>query len=720
MAQHFIKIFDDTVLKQSVNQGFESQRTNSRLGQFTMGELAFTRDTARLFVGNFTNKTHDKDSSYVIGGSLVGNKYLGLIDSKPLTHFSGVDENNQYIDTCVHLPLNYETKTLSREFTTPDGETYHYEEAGLFTADSKFRTDKNNGWSKESVYNPEYDAYNGDFLFDTFNNALILFDKGIKPIPVDETNNEWIVNEDTQVQKFYKPDGSFYTEEGDKSNYSTVRTRIHNPQKIDVSKTTEVLGNPDYPIYGNGYVVMRIVEPDGITIGYVEKQFNQDTGIAVKNNYSHNYLEVKTVRPDTLLKSLDQSQFFINGQGLISTSGGSGNTSIDILPTTLNFANGFVLDFTNATNKEGYLYSYSDNNEIKTGVFSAPVLTFLKDKKELTTVSLVPGENITISLDPVSDDDDDGTTDDSNQKYIVRRPFYLGNEDSYVYSGADIYDFQTKQNIAFEEVPEITDKNFTLTEEASCGYFVLYDSSGNSTYTTKTNPDISDEDTDNTYYEATFVHPYVNTGLNFLKNPEHIAWGTGNAQGKFFINPYVFCPSGLKEGDMGTVGTVDPVWPTPSGDEKWNSTFVQDNYIVPINSLGVHIPDHAQSIICELHIPSFYLSRDVCCVTTSAVWNKCIKGTDGSILSPSGNFVYNGEISTSSVPTMNSEFNKYNHIKILKRVHDQGEGGEDYANSYQVYNVEIPLYRDENQMKYFNVGIIYSRAWVLRAIGYRA
>lgn len=32
MAQHFIKIFDDTVLKQSVNQGFESQRTNSRLG----------------------------------------------------------------------------------------------------------------------------------------------------------------------------------------------------------------------------------------------------------------------------------------------------------------------------------------------------------------------------------------------------------------------------------------------------------------------------------------------------------------------------------------------------------------------------------------------------------------------------------------------------------------------------------------------------------------
>ena len=296
----------------------------------------------------------------------------------------------------------------------------------------------------------------------------------------------------------------------------------------------------------------------------------------------------------------------------------------------------------------------------------------------------------------------------------------MGNEDNYVYSGADIYDFQTKQNIAFEEVPEITDKNFTLTEEASCAYFVLYDSSGNSTYTTKTNPDVSDEDTDNTYYEATFVHPYVNTGLNFLKNPEHIAWGTGNAQGKFFINPYVFSPSGLNEG-MGTVGTVDPVWPTPSGDEKWNSTFVQDNYIVPINSLGVHIPDHAQSIICELHIPQFPLATETIYVTTSTDWDKCIKGSDDSIFGHE-KLGYDSSISLSSVPIMKSTSNNFKHIKILKFLIDMGEGSEE-PGFYGVYHtsiVEIPLYRDENKMKYFNIGIISSSNWVLRAIGYRA
>jgi hypothetical protein len=52
-----------------------------------MGELAFTRDTARVFAGNFTNLEFKEDSEAVTGGSLVGNKYLGIIDSKPLTHF---------------------------------------------------------------------------------------------------------------------------------------------------------------------------------------------------------------------------------------------------------------------------------------------------------------------------------------------------------------------------------------------------------------------------------------------------------------------------------------------------------------------------------------------------------------------------------------------------------------------------------------------------------
>ena len=182
-----------------------------------MGELAFTRDTARLFVGNSTNLDLPNDSSELIGGSLVGNKYLGLIDSKPLTHFRAIDVDGEPVKTCVHLPLNYESVTYSsKTFTDENGINFKYEEAGLLTSDSKYRTDKNNGWDKKASYNPEYDAYNGDFLFDVFNNALILFDNRIKPIDPISPQNQWIVEGGT-VQKFIKPDGSYYNEEGDKN-----------------------------------------------------------------------------------------------------------------------------------------------------------------------------------------------------------------------------------------------------------------------------------------------------------------------------------------------------------------------------------------------------------------------------------------------------------------------------------------------------------------------
>jgi hypothetical protein len=46
------------------------------------------------------------------------------------------------------------------------------------------RKDKNGGWGKNVEYIEKYDAYSGDYMFDIFNNALILFDKNIT---TDET-----------------------------------------------------------------------------------------------------------------------------------------------------------------------------------------------------------------------------------------------------------------------------------------------------------------------------------------------------------------------------------------------------------------------------------------------------------------------------------------------------------------------------------------------------
>ena len=125
MATNSIKIFDDTVIKLSVNQGLEPQRSTEILGNFTSGELAFTRDTGRLFVGdNSDGEREHAGIQETIGGTLVGNKYLGLVDSKPLVIF----ENNGE-------PLSYEKETQY----TGTQESANFKEPGLFTEKSKFR-----------------------------------------------------------------------------------------------------------------------------------------------------------------------------------------------------------------------------------------------------------------------------------------------------------------------------------------------------------------------------------------------------------------------------------------------------------------------------------------------------------------------------------------------------------------------------------------------------
>ena len=180
MAQESVTIFNDTVIKLSINQGLEEQRTQETLGSFTMGELAFTRDTGRVFVGdNSDNIGEHADLPSTIGGILVGNKYLGIIDSKPLTIFS---DNG--------TPLSYEENTHfsgSQELPSMD-------EKALLKSESKFR-DKSqedaaeqwSNWPREAQYNKEYNAYNGDYMFDPYQSAFIFFDSRISGDENSET-----------------------------------------------------------------------------------------------------------------------------------------------------------------------------------------------------------------------------------------------------------------------------------------------------------------------------------------------------------------------------------------------------------------------------------------------------------------------------------------------------------------------------------------------------
>ena len=69
------------------------------------------------------------------------------------------------------------------------------------------------------IYNEKYDAYNGDYLYDAYNNALIIFDNNIKVTPVDAPLN-WKMN--NGIQQFINEEGTVYTEQD--GDYSKIAT----------------------------------------------------------------------------------------------------------------------------------------------------------------------------------------------------------------------------------------------------------------------------------------------------------------------------------------------------------------------------------------------------------------------------------------------------------------------------------------------------------------
>lgn len=708
MAQQFIKIFDDTVLKQSVNQGFEVQRTNSRLGKFTMGELAFTRDTARLFVGNYTNLNEDKDSQQVIGGSLVGNKYLGFIDSKPLTHWRNQASSNN------HLPLSYTTDDTATSAAYSD-----LTEKAILLKGSKYRTDKNGGWPKNAAYNHVYDAYDGDYVYDAYNNALILFDHNIKLSDIITDDYNWKCTKNKQ--QFEKNDGDYWEETN--GNYSTNRTLINNP-KNPTGNTQLLLGNPEYPIYGDGYVVMRILEPDGLTLGYVEKNFDQATGEAVNNNYSHNYIEIKNIPTNVLIDSFDSGQFQVSGtkislkssalsSGSFSEISSANDDNSLVLPKLIKFRQSIAgtldINFSkaNATSSEfdKIICVTESDNQYTTKFLQPPSLSITINGQKSDAVKLLPGNINEITI---------GNSGESTSSsfYKIFSPFRTSSaiqptNGNYWYSGSDTYN--SSGLVSSECIIDVdTTKQSTFDDWYS--YFVLYDSSGDINYSISTVEKQDDNGNTVTIVEAEtqFEHPYLNQGHNLIKTPEPIAWGTsGNFKGQFFLYPFIVSPKAYNSGDGGCIGKVgvegdglslDPYKPN-------NDDFIDIDIKSEASVIGVIIPDHAKTLICELTTGVTTNTQSKYCLSTASEYDAyetipTYSDADSSISLST--------ISNSSIPVFNSNLSKY---KILYNKS---------ISSNEKTIIEIPLYRDANRMKFFSFAMGATGPWVLRAIGYKS
>lgn len=509
MASNHIRIYKDTVLKQTILQGYESQRTNEKLGNISMGELAFTRDTGRVFVGNYTNLLNEKDSSYVLGGTLVGNKYIGILDSRPIN-----TTNNS-------SPLKYET----------DNEY----EKGLLLKGSRYRNNGGDGWNKKANFIDKYGLYSGDFAFDVYNNALILFDKNIttnknKQIKIESKNNKEIIKDNTGE---------------DVTSTSHIRTPFEN--KNDA-------------IYGDGYVMFRILEPDGYTISYLDKNNSQ-------KNWNHNILTVN-YPSDKLIKAFDNSNFI-----LIDDKINFNNEKIS-LPSSVSFSD-WDLTFKKPSKQIStpVILQVGSNGEITTSDISVKdIITDLSQFKIKLGSGLETengGKFLTLDSENIATLKLTANTDEKiTQGY---NPWNLENRGEWVYSGT--FAFSNSQIIAFNEYEE----RYKKSEDFKIKVKDVYDCD-------------------------------KNIGLNYITKPLPICWGKSKSNTKleFMIYPFLWC-SQKSNADLHTPKNTFPesgksTYYTYDYNDVTYKTY-ESNMLLPLTTeIGqLNIPNHAQSLILEVH-----------------------------------------------------------------------------------------------------------------------
>lgn len=298
MNRNEIRLFDDSVIKLTIKQGQENERfvvqenenswtyNNAEIdirdwnaiytlpGSLSSGELAYTRDTSRLFVGNiYDSKADASGHQQTLGGVLVGNKYLGYVDSrnKNTAEYSGEDGTKL---SGTPLPLSggsglLEENSIYRSYNWPEN-----------SSDEEINKTEDGKWQKLPYYNAKYDAYDGDYMYDIYRNAIILFDHNIK-----QFNGE--IEEAGQINgKRKTPLIPRY-----KSINEDERTE---EEKVSYSYTSDM--------YGDGYVLFYNVIPDGKTLTFETKTYGTD-GIAkndVDPNYSYNILKINKLEVNNL------------------------------------------------------------------------------------------------------------------------------------------------------------------------------------------------------------------------------------------------------------------------------------------------------------------------------------------------------------------------------------------------------------------------------------
>lgn len=419
MAQKFIKIFDDTVLKQTILQGIEDDRTKTNLGKFSMGELAFTRDTGRVFVGNYSSSSETQNSDPVLGGILVGNKYLGRVETKR-------EETNQ---SDITSPLYYNEKTYSNEGNTTTGGEPQW------IADPVLTNEKQ---PKPTSYDKDYDAYNGDYVIDQYASSIIFFDNTIKEDEIDKNASE---DKNAPFNPFGK-----------------------------------------HPLQGAGYFIFRNIEPDNDTLCYDVKnsyhniiKLNKVPLNLLSDSFDTTYFEPPnsgsnntiSLKPEAI-KAIFETSDIENGVNVTknlvySYSGGSTN----LFNQSDNLANDAFLSLTDAgdggSNKK---FKTTNNLSIKLNLNGNLKFKTSDGYKRSETKSITPSNN-SIEFSEIVIHSQSENKSESTQT-LISDPFDFQKDidNSYAISGTNVFD--NGMLISTDNIPNDFKEIIGFDDYASC------------------------------------------------------------------------------------------------------------------------------------------------------------------------------------------------------------------------------------------------------------
>jgi hypothetical protein len=135
-------------------------------------------------------------------------------------------------------------------------------------------------------------------MYDIYRNALILFDHNIKPN--DETTGP--------TAKTNTAGGRRRTPIKPREDLSTSTSTTNDPALESVTRHTK-------DMYGDGYVLLYNVIPDGTSLTFVDRSFNEDSGEcdspndSLKNNFSYNIIKVNKVGSASIKDAFNTEHF---------------------------------------------------------------------------------------------------------------------------------------------------------------------------------------------------------------------------------------------------------------------------------------------------------------------------------------------------------------------------------------------------------------------------